>query len=93
MCLGLPGRVLEILDREGKVALVDLSGKQRKISLALLPLDEQVEAGDYVLVNVGYAMSKIDEREVAETRDLFAGFGEEFEIAAERHEAGGRGSA
>ena len=87
MCLGLPGRVLEILDREGKVALVDMSGKKRKISLALLPLNEQVEAGDCVLVNLGYAMSKIDEREAAEAKEMLAGFGEEFEIAAERHQA------
>lgn len=88
MCLGLPGRVIEVLGVDGKVALVDMSGQTKKISLALLPLDEQVVAGDYVLVNLGYAMSKIDEREAAEAKEMLAGFGEEFEIAAERHLAG-----
>ena len=89
MCLGLPGRILEIIDAANKIASVEVSGVPRKISLALLPVDEQVEPGDHVLVNLGYAMSKIDEREAAETREMLAGFGQEFEVAAARAESRG----
>jgi hydrogenase expression/formation protein HypC len=71
MCLGIPGRVVEIVDREGALAKVDVSGVRREISVALV--DEPaapVEVGDWVLVHVGFALSRIDEAQAHETLEL-----------------------
>ena len=68
MCLGIPGQVLEVTDREGGLALVDISGVRREVSIALL--DEPsapVDAGDWVLIHVGFALARIDEQEAAAT--------------------------
>lgn len=62
MCLGIPGEVVEVVDIEDYLAKVEVSGVQRIISIRLLA-DEGVEPGDWVLVHVGFAMSKIDETE------------------------------
>jgi hydrogenase expression/formation protein HypC len=71
MCLGIPGQVLEVVDREGGLARVDLSGVRRDVSIALL--DEPgrpVEPGDWVLVHVGFALARVDEEEAARTLAL-----------------------
>ena len=71
MCLGIPGRVVEMVDREGALAKVDVSGVRREISVALV--DEPaapVEVGDWVLVHVGFALSRIDEAQAHETLEL-----------------------
>ena len=81
MCLGQPGRVLEVVDAEKHIALVEVKGVSRKISLALLPRDEQVGAGDHVLIEMGYAMSKLSEAEAAEADAFLEGFGEAFDEA------------
>ncbi len=88
MCLSMPGRILEILDAKNSTARVEVSGEVKTVSLALLAKDEQVAVGDYVLINVGFAMSRIDEREALETREMLEGFGREFEVAAEMHAGG-----
>jgi hydrogenase expression/formation protein HypC len=67
MCLAVPARVDRLL--EGEMAVVDLSGVQMEISLALL---DEVEVGDYVIVHVGYALSRIDAEEAEKTLELFA---------------------
>jgi hydrogenase expression/formation protein HypC len=67
MCLAIPARVVEISD--GDNAIVDLAGVRKDISLALL---EDVQVGDYVIVHVGYALSKLDPAEAAQTLALFA---------------------
>jgi len=61
MCLGIPGQVVELLDHE-HLAKVDVSGVGRVVNIGLLE-DEQVTPGDWVLIHVGFAMSKIDEDE------------------------------
>ena len=61
MCLGIPGRVVELLDHE-HLARVDVSGVGRTINIGLLE-DEDIRCGDWVLIHVGFAMSKIDEEE------------------------------
>ena len=61
MCLGIPGQVVELLDHE-HLARVDVSGVGRTINIALLE-DEDLRCGDWVLIHVGFAMSKIDEHE------------------------------
>ena len=69
MCLAIPGRIVEIVDEENHVAKVEVGGIRRNINLGLLP-DTEVKPGDYVLIHVGFAMSKIDEQEAAETLRL-----------------------
>ncbi|MBN1446962.1 MAG: HypC/HybG/HupF family hydrogenase formation chaperone [Bacteroidetes bacterium] len=68
MCLAVPAKVLEL--RDDQMALVDISGTQREISLMVL--DGDVAAGEYVLIHVGYAIEKIDEEEAERTLELFA---------------------
>ena len=60
MCLAIPGRVLEIVDERNRLARVDVAGVQRNVNVGLL---DAVDAGDWVLIHVGFAMSKIDEAE------------------------------
>jgi hydrogenase expression/formation protein HypC len=62
MCLGIPGQVVEFLDEHEHLARVDVSGVGRTINIGLLE-DEHLEPGDWVLIHVGFAMSKIDEDE------------------------------
>lgn len=64
MCLAVPGQVLEI--GEDNMALVDIGGVRRKVCLDLV---EAVEVSDYVLVHVGFALQRIDEREAARARE------------------------
>ena len=61
MCLGIPGQVMEMLQHE-HLARVDVAGVGRVINIGLLE-DEKVVPGDWVLIHVGFAMSKIDEEE------------------------------
>ena len=67
MCLAIPVRVVEL--RGEYSALVDLDGIRREISLALV---DGVQVGDYVILHVGYALSKLDPQEAASTLALFA---------------------
>ena len=67
MCLALPALVKEILP--GDMATVALGGVSREISTALIG---DVAVGDYVIVHVGYALSKLDPEEAAKTLELFA---------------------
>jgi hydrogenase expression/formation protein HypC len=79
MCLGIPGRIVAIDDAERKLATVDVSGVKRQINVAcIVSEDHPVEAcvGDWVLVHVGFAMSRIDEAEAAETLKVLTELGE-----------------
>ena len=62
MCLGIPGQVAELLESHEHLARVDVSGVGRIVNIGLLE-DERVQPGDWVLIHVGFAMSKIDEDE------------------------------
>lgn len=91
MCLGIPGRIVSIDDATRKLAIVDVSGVRRQINIACI-VDEAhpVEAcvGDWVLVHVGFAMSRIDEHEAAETLKILTELGEaQAEIEAMRASA------
>jgi hydrogenase assembly chaperone HypC/HupF len=63
MCLGIPGRVVEVLDGyAGQLALVDVQGATRRINLGMLePDDQQVGSGDWVLIHMGFAIERIDQ--------------------------------
>jgi hydrogenase expression/formation protein HypC len=67
MCLAIPARVVELL--AGDTAIVDLGGVRKDISLALL---EDVVVGDYVIVHVGYALTRLDPEEAEKTLALMA---------------------
>ncbi|HEU5333927.1 MAG TPA: HypC/HybG/HupF family hydrogenase formation chaperone [Actinocrinis sp.] len=69
MCTAIPGQVLEILGGDGRVALVDLLGAQRKIDISFLK-DQPVAAGDWVMIHVGVAVQKVNE---AEARQVLHG--------------------
>jgi hydrogenase expression/formation protein HypC len=87
MCLGIPGRIVAISDAERKLAMVDVSGVKREVSIACIIGDRAIEAciGDWVLVHVGFAMSVIDEAQAAETLRILIELGEaQQEIAAMR---------
>ena len=62
MCLGIPGQVVEFVDTNDQLARADVSGVTRIINIGLLE-DEHLQPGDWVLIHVGFAMSKIDEEE------------------------------
>ena len=62
MCLGIPGQVIELLEVHEHLARIDVSGVGRIVNIGLLE-DEHLVPGDWVLIHVGFAMSKIDERE------------------------------
>ena len=64
MCLGIPGEVVELDDDNPHLAKVEITGVRRTINIGLLE-DEHVAVGDWVLIHVGFAMSKIDEEEAA----------------------------
>ena len=74
MCLAIPALVVEV-DGSGETAVVSVGGVRKAISLALV---EGVNAGDFVLVHVGYALSKVSELEAERTLSLLdaGGFGE-----------------
>ena len=69
MCLAIPGRIVELIDEENRIAKVEVGGVRRNVNLELLS-DIEVNPGDYVLIHVGFAMSKIDEHQAAETLRL-----------------------
>jgi hydrogenase expression/formation protein HypC len=78
MCLGIPGKVIEIVDVEKQIAKVDVVGVRRNVNIALLTGDEAPGLGDYVLIHVGFALSKIDENEAIETQRMLEGFGQAY---------------
>jgi hydrogenase expression/formation protein HypC len=85
MCLGIPGRIVEIVDAANAIAVADVAGVRRKVGLAcLLDPGQTPESciGDWVLIHVGFAMSRIDETEAQATLALMASLGEEEEAFA-----------
>lgn len=69
MCLGIPGKVTEVYGSEGlQMGTVDFGGVRREVCLAYVA--DEVEAGDYVIVHVGFAISRVDEEEARRTFKL-----------------------
>ena len=71
MCLAIPAQIVELRDNDN--AVVDLAGVRKEISLSLV---DNVAVGDYVIVQVGYALNKLDPEEAARTLALFAELGQ-----------------
>ena len=80
MCLAIPGQVMEVVDVVRRVARVDVAGVQRNVNIGLLDDDERRrQPGDWVLIHVGFALSKVDEEEAQATLRLLRGMGEAYE--------------
>jgi hydrogenase expression/formation protein HypC len=80
MCLAIPGQIVEIVDEVNRLAKVDVAGVQRTINVGLLDADGYgAEPGDWVLIHVGFALSKVDEEEAAATLKLLEGMGADYE--------------
>jgi len=80
VCLAIPGQVVEIADELNRLATVDVAGVRRKVNVALLDAEGSgVEPGDWVLIHVGFAISKVDEEEARATLRLLESMGEDYE--------------
>ena len=80
MCLAIPGRVIEIVDEDNRIALVDVAGVRRTVNIGLLDVDGNgARPGDWVLIHVGFALSTVDEAEAAATLALLQGMGADYE--------------
>ena len=77
MCLGIPGQVVEMVDEASSIARVEVSGVRRNVNVALVA-SEGIAPGDWVLIHVGFAMSKIDEQEAQETLQLLQQLGDVY---------------
>jgi hydrogenase expression/formation protein HypC len=80
MCLAIPGQIVDVVDAANRLARVDVAGVRRTINIGLLD-DEGggAEPGDWVLIPVGFALSKVDEAEAEATLKLLEGMGADYE--------------
>jgi hydrogenase expression/formation protein HypC len=76
LCLAIPGQVIELVDEQNRLAKVDVAGVLRNVNIGLL---EDAGPGDWVLIHVGFALSKVDEEEARATLGLLQRMGEAFE--------------
>ncbi len=77
MCLGIPGQITEITDKDRLMAMADVSGVRREVSVACVATSDLEDLiGEWALIHVGFAMSLIDEEEAAKTLDALRGLGE-----------------
>ena len=82
MCLAIPGKVVEFAPETPHLALVEVSGVKRQINVDLL-VDEGLGLGDWVLIHVGFAMSKISEAAAEEQMRMLSMMGEDLEAMQE----------
>lgn len=86
MCLAIPGRIVEIVDEENSIAKVEVGGVKRNVNIGMLG-KEEARVGDYVLIHVGFAMSKVDEQQAEETLRVLKEIGE-FDLELEQFKTG-----
>ncbi len=88
MCLAIPGQVVDVVDVENRLATVEVAGVRRTVSIGLLDVNgSSAGPGDWVLIHVGFAMSKIDEGEAKATLRLLEEMGAEYEQELEELKA------
>jgi hydrogenase expression/formation protein HypC len=88
VCLAVPGQIVELVDEPNRLARVDVAGVRRNVNVGLLDgPDGGVGPGDWVLIHVGFAISKVDEEEADATRRLLEGMGAEYEQELEELKA------
>jgi hydrogenase expression/formation protein HypC len=76
MCLAIPGRIVELITDPAPLALVEVTGVRRRVDLGLLQ-DDMPKVGDWVLIHVGFAMSRISEEQATEQMRMIAMLGED----------------
>jgi hydrogenase expression/formation protein HypC len=76
MCLAIPGKIVELLDEDRDTAVIDVLGVRRRIDLGLLS-DNPPILGDWVLIHVGFAMSKISEVDALDQLRMLTELGEQ----------------
>jgi hydrogenase expression/formation protein HypC len=80
MCLAIPGQVIELVDEPNRLARVDVAGVIRTVNVGLLDRDgDAAVPGDWVLIHVGFALSKVDEDEASATLRMVQGMGADYE--------------
>jgi hydrogenase expression/formation protein HypC len=88
MCLAIPGQILELVDAANQIAKVDVVGVRRNINVSLLADDgDGAQPGDWVLIHVGFALSKVDEEEAHATLRLLQQMGADYEQELEQLKA------
>jgi hydrogenase expression/formation protein HypC len=96
MCLAIPGEVVGMVDEENRLATVEVAGVRRTVNIGLLDVDgacagdgdgTSAGPGDWVLIHVGFALSKIDEAEAHATLKLLQEMGVEYERELEELKA------
>lgn len=88
MCLAIPGQVIEVVDEENRLATVEVAGVRRTVNVGLLDVDGTAAApDDWVLIHVGFALSRIDEEEARATLRLLEEMGAEYELELEELKA------
>ena len=78
MCLAIPARLVEYVDEDQMYGKVELGGVQRRINTSLLVGEDATEPGEYVLVHVGFALSRVSETEAAETLRILEEMGSAY---------------
>ena len=88
MCLGVPGQIEQIWEGDGvRMAAVNFGGVRKDVCLAYLP---EIQVGDYTIVHVGFALTKLDEKSALETLELMRSVGlldEEFGLVPDQGQA------
>jgi len=80
VCLAIPGQIVDLVDESNRLARVDVAGVRRTVNIGLLDVDgTSVAGGDWVLIHVGFALSKVDEEEAYATLRLLREMGVEYE--------------
>ena len=84
MCLAIPGQIVQVVDEVNRLARVEVAGVHRNVNIGLF---DDAAAGDWVLIHVGFAMSRIDEAEALATHQLLVDMGAEYEQELEELKA------
>jgi len=80
VCLAIPGQIVDVVDAPRRLARIDVAGVRRTVNIGLLDgEDGGAGPGDWVLVHVGFAISRVDEEEAMATRRLLERMGAEYE--------------
>jgi hydrogenase expression/formation protein HypC len=87
MCLAIPGQIVEVVDEPNRLAQVDVAGVKRNVNVGLLDDEGGAGCGDWVLIHVGFAISKVDEEEALATLKLLEGMGADYEAELEELKA------
>jgi len=88
MCLAIPGQIVEWVDQDLHIAKAQVANVRRSVNVGLLAeTEDSVDIGDWVLIHVGFAMSKIDEEEARATLELLEGMGADYEQELEELKA------